>query len=621
MWPKSPVLLALVLVALAVGTGCSSEQRNTTDAAPSIDAQNSTTDAAVDGPVDASQGSTRLRNPVSLADNELADQAAAILGAGESKNCDRCHAISRSRLRSWRSLSAAAASTCLVDDVITSQSQALAIVDCLRADPTQATSSFRPDKLGIYATAAHLPWFATLFATAFPQDHAQALAAFQEHVAMPRGEIGRLTQPEFDVLAEWFARGLPALDKVIAADPPVTQCTTAVSPDVTSHVITMRTQGWRAANIDAGIRMFGCGPGQVGRDCLTGYTDTSSVKWSAGWRRPMPQAAMRMLRENTYASSYWTRSSADGRFVAHGGSSSTSGVYRSTVIDLVWGREIHAAALYDPGFFPDNTGFALQGSSARFCRQNLLLTLPKRIEFTEPQCSANNAVGLYQHLGAARGGDYWTVDGQFESDDGGHTVTLSDPDANFGSTAAIDMVPMIYNGSQYEPRAAIHKPLPQEGDVVMSPTAKLLISRVGGGGPQAGYVLRKVVALPAGNTYTVDLPEIARYCLRGGKPGISFDDRWMTFHHYVEANDWDKLGYSSVSDPEFVALRQRGASNIYLVDLQQGTQIQVTAMHPGQYALFPHFRSDGWIYFLVRDSVRDREYIVASDAALLLERN
>ena len=24
-------------------------------------------------------------------------------------------------------------------------------------------------------------------------------------------------------------------------------------------------------------------------------------------------------------------------------------------------------------------------------------------------------------------------------------------------------------------------------------------------------------------------------------------------------------------------------------------------MKPGQYALFPHFRSDGWIYFLVRD--------------------
>ena len=39
-------------------------------------------------------------------------------------------------------------------------------------------------------------------------------------------------------------------------------------------------------------------------------------------------------------------------------------------------------------------------------------------------------------------------------------------------------------------------------------------------------------------------------------------------------------------------------------------------MHAGQYALYPHFRSDGWIYFLVRDKVTNKEYAVASDAAL-----
>jgi len=39
-------------------------------------------------------------------------------------------------------------------------------------------------------------------------------------------------------------------------------------------------------------------------------------------------------------------------------------------------------------------------------------------------------------------------------------------------------------------------------------------------------------------------------------------------------------------------------------------------MHAGQYALYPHFRSDGWIYFLVRDKVSNKEYAVASDAAL-----
>jgi hypothetical protein len=39
-------------------------------------------------------------------------------------------------------------------------------------------------------------------------------------------------------------------------------------------------------------------------------------------------------------------------------------------------------------------------------------------------------------------------------------------------------------------------------------------------------------------------------------------------------------------------------------------------MGAGQYALYPHFRSDGWIYFLVRDHDTTKEYVLASDAAL-----
>jgi len=42
----------------------------------------------------------------------------------------------------------------------------------------------------------------------------------------------------------------------------------------------------------------------------------------------------------------------------------------------------------------------------------------------------------------------------------------------------------------------------------------------------------------------------------------------------------------------------------------------VTNVKAGQMAIFPHFRSDGWIYFLVRDLNSSKEYVVASDAAL-----
>ena len=56
---------------------------------------------------------------------------------------------------------------------------------------------------------------------------------------------------------------------------------------------------------------------------------------------------------------------------------------------------------------------------------------------------------------------------------------------------------------------------------------------------------------------------------------------------------------------------------MYLVDMRNGAQYRVTNMGPGQYALFPHFRSDGWLYFVVRTESATPEHIVASDAPLL----
>jgi hypothetical protein len=52
------------------------------------------------------------------------------------------------------------------------------------------------------------------------------------------------------------------------------------------------------------------------------------------------------------------------------------------------------------------------------------------------------------------------------------------------------------------------------------------------------------------------------------------------------------------------------------MDLLTGVAVRITNMHPGQYALYPHFRADGWIYAQVRDAVAHHEYTIASDAAL-----
>jgi hypothetical protein len=146
-----------------------------------------------------------------------------------------------------------------------------------------------------------------------------------------------------------------------------------------------------------------------------------------------------------------------------------------------------------------------------------------------------------------------------------------------------------------------------------------MVNRLSGPGDrQLGYVVHKVIATPNGNGYTITAPEVGRYCMRGGKPAISYDERYMVYHHYVEDQDWQELGFSSPTDPAFLVYRQKGASNIYVVDMLTAQSRRVTMMNPGQHALFPHFRSDGWIYFLVRDANTGKEYAVASDARLVI---
>ena len=136
---------------------------------------------------------------------------------------------------------------------------------------------------------------------------------------------------------------------------------------------------------------------------------------------------------------------------------------------------------------------------------------------------------------------------------------------------------------------------PFEGDSVLSPSGRLVISRLAGPeGVGLGYVIRKVEYPVFGDSYSVRVDqEVARVCAQGAKANISFDERFFITHTY-----------------------ENGASNIYIYDFKIGTMFQATNLPAGAYALFPHFRSDGWFYFLVRQG--DAEWILASDAALQL---
>jgi hypothetical protein len=567
-----------------------------------------------------------FRNPINLPDDQLALSALRLLGANvpgaSTTSCNECHSLTRQQLRYWRALSDTALSACLTDLTVSSGQAALEMMDCLRAIPSLPGSDFLTRKLGVYSAAIRLPWFdfTVKYAYGAPEG-TKILGQLVAAAGMPRagGVALPLTQPQFDVVAEWFVRGLPLLEQTLPQDPAPTTCDQAVSGEVASHVAAMQTQGWRALNTSSMMAMFGCGAAADPTQCLQAFPYGSDQPYGTGWDVP-GQGRLRVLADETYSSSYWTRSSADGRFIAHG-VQSVSGSY---IIDLQrGGMLVPINVAYDPTFFPDNSGFVFQGGPRNTCGMSVLTSNPSQVSMTEPACTSLGTIGLYQHVGAVAGGDHFAIDSRFVSDDGGHSATLRDPFASFSSTAQLGFIPMIFDGTKFTSKPQITLPSPFEGDSVLSPSARLVISRVAGPNDrQLGFVLRKVVATPSGSSYTIQVPEVARYCLSGGKPGFSYDERWLVYHHYVSNTDADAqdLGFANAQDPGFQPYRTQGAANVYLLELATGAVARITHMQPGQYALFPHFRSDGWIYAVIRDNQTNHEYMVASDAALIAEQ-
>lgn len=600
---RRALLLVLVL-------GCGGGSSKTPDAAPLPDSPPEP-DAEIDAAI-----TPVFRNQVTMPDSELATRALQIMGApisGAQQNCNDCHGLTRQNLRYWRTLSDTSMTSCFTDLAVTTQDSAKAMIECMRSMPG---GDFETKKLGIFSTAVNLPWMEFTFWRAYGAAGAAELAKLKVAAGMPK--VGTpMTQQQFDIVAEWYARGLPMLDQTLPADPPPSTCTPSISIEVAPHVAAMKTTGWRAENKAAMMAMHGCGAATDPKLCLSAYPFGTDQTYGTGWDLP-GTGKLRVLADVTYRSSYWTRSSPDGRFIGHG----VQDVAGSYVIDLQrGGMQVPINVAYDPNWFPDNSGFVFQGGPKNVCAQSVLTSNPTSVTMNEPGCANLNTIGLYEHVGRALGGgDYFAVESSFVSDDGGHSPTLRDPYASFGSQARTGFIPMIFDGMKYVAKAQVNVATPFEGDTVLSPSAKLAITRVAGPNDmQLGFVLRKVNAVMNGNSYTITAPEVARYCVGGGKPGFSYDERWIVYHHYVTAADAVSLGFTGAADPLFAPYLTQGAANIYLMDLTTGVPVRITNMAPGQYALFPHFRSDGWIYAAIRDTNLNHEYMVASDAALLAE--
>ncbi len=561
-----------------------------------------------------------------LTQKELAIKSLQIMGGkveGAQQQCNRCHDINTATLKKWsddskRSLEFLSDESKSVDERI----------NYMRRDPTDPTSTFAPAKLGFLSAGTHFGGTAAVNKDRTPTTYKHRelfkklfagkdaiYKQFREQTLMPiEAEYDRLTAGEYDTIAQWMEKGLPKIGDVLHEEARPTTCTDDFS-ELRAHASEMKTKGWEARNRTDGVAMFACPPNAKAVDCFkqeSGGKDVfplaESKDYGKGWAQD--GSNVRVLRELGYRTFFWTRTSADGRFVANGmsGGGEDGAIIADLEASLTPGktRDIGASARYDPDFWPDNKGFMFQGTpnGGVFCAQSLL-TNPetKRVSFNEPQCSKLNSVGLYQTVGQKIGdnsiADHFIVNGKFASDNPGQTASDHDLSTTFGPDAKAIVRVMFANGNEaedgYEVKQSTELSVPFEGDIMMSRSGTLLGARVAGENGQLGYSVKPV----------------GRICMKGNKANFSFDERFLTTHHYLTREDFD-------SDASFDEYKDKGASDIFVADFVTGKKVRVAHMKPGQFALFPHFRSDGWLYFIVRDAsgAEKKEYIVASDWAI-----
>jgi hypothetical protein len=525
----------------------------------------------------------------------------ALLG-GVDGRCSDCHSVTATKVRAWGNAMKEIETACLTAEGLSATDR----LNCLRSTPTNPASPFSARRLGLYAAGATGESFKPVFDAAFSTESAASeLAAFTQKVSMPRGGVS-LTPDEFAKVKAWVLRGMPELDAAAAPIPPPSGCTPSTTPELAAHLTSMRTEGWGARLADQSTPMFGCGKAGSAVDCLTALPDATATFGAEGVTQ-----TMRRLHKQRLASHYWVRSSADGRYVGYGMNDSAE------IIDLSKPEGtgvIRVAADYDPYFLPSNDGFAFAGAhedgGIRLCRQSLLADVgtaaAPSVSLSESKCTS---VGqdVYMSIGTALdGGRYFMTFGSHENDDGGNEQTTPLP-ASFSANARTVFTPMVNDGLSYRAQSQVTVRLPHEGDMMLSPSNTLAATRFGDGTKQRGYRVRFIRAeQPAGAALTIQTPLAAEVCLAGSKPNFSFDERFIATHQYVDHSEPDQ------------ATLPRGSANIVIADLATGKQVRVTTSKAGQFALYPHFRADGWLYFIVRDMNDDVEYVVATDIALRL---
>lgn len=572
---------------------------------------------------------------------ELAQRVAAIVGIGESGSCSSCHATSSLATMSRWSYGLKMVNDCLANTASNAQEK----LSCILGQDASQGFDPGPAQLGFYSAALHLEPLQKLLVEAYGSERALTIGAeLREHSLMPLRSNNLLTAEQFAAIDSWVTRGMPYLRDLLR--PPTSiSCEDSISPKMRKHIISTARDNWQTRNQARGMPLFACppAPGHIAgpdetpsaaaaRACFRQerngqpiFPDVSSQEGMSDWKTKA-QREMRLISEFPSQTEYWIRSSADGRFVAFGGWPSGIIDLQSHLIPGAAQRLISVDAYYDPGFFPDDSAFMFQGRGSAFCQMSLLKNpSTEAIDFSEDACTSDESVDipLYQAIGAnLDGDDYLAVTGAFMSDPGhGREFFRESSQRMFDSQPenALQVYPLQYDGQKWIRREPQIFDAGTEIDWGLSPSNRLLVSRkftvIDDAAYPTSYQFYQL-SRKTGEALSYEKESLGQICLKGLKGNFSFDDRFFVTYNHIEADQYKILGYSSAEDPEFLALLEAGSGNVFLHDLLTGESSALTHMGPGQYAQFPHFRSDDWLYFMVYDSKAKKRYLLGSDAAL-----
>ncbi len=587
-----------------------------------------------------------------LTQRELAEKALTIMGApqlpqpaGEHPSCafTGCHSINTVTLRQWNEQYKEAMT--MLDSNESNETK----INYFRQNPNDPRTGFTPERIGILSAGAHLALGANVNQSRHPETHKlgkklaeifrgkEALyAEFRKEMLMPvLPEYPRLTPTQFETVVTWFKQDMPEMGAIIQENNRPTTCTDSFA-DLRARTSEVKNQTWAAKNKANRLPMLGCPAPDPANPvsptkCFTQQKDGKDIfpkavdqEFSRSW--PQDGSNIRIMREFSDPNSFWVRTSADGRFIATGGgrNGGAQAMDLKPTLEGAEKRDIGLQASYDPDFWPDNKAFMFQGGT-KFCAQSLLEKPgTTQVTFGEPECSSLSAAsGLYQTVGQVVGdnsiSDRFILYSIWAGDSGSYTADARDTPARAGEDGAINIYTAVAQGNDveegYQIRGEAFKiPTPYRGDTMFGRSGTLIGSRWSYAAPaegqqqQYGYALEKLDRQLINGQYRFTLSTLGNVCMKGNKANISFDERFLSSHHYNEPEDFPAN--------ERAAYAEKGSADVWVVDFITGKKQVVTKMGPGQFALFPHFRSDGWLYFLVADRNTNKYWVAASDWAI-----